>query len=472
MTVCTDWRSQRKMGRTSIYKELSPMFCSQKAITRASLALCITAIAIVGLLTPASAQQQYDGGLYSGLRWRSIGPFRGGRVNGVTGVRGQPNTFYFDSVVGGVWKSTNAGRTWTPIFDSQPVPSIDALAVVHSNPHVIRSRDGGKTWQKVLFKNENVGAADLAFDPQDARIVYASLWNTRRTPWSIYPPSYGPGGGLYKSTDGGSTWRPLTQGLPADKPGANLGRIGVAVAPANSNRVYAIVDVKEGGGLYVSNDAGATWAQVSKDTRLWGRGWYFCKIAVDTKNADIVYVPNTALYRSPDGGKSFTPIKGAPGGDDYQEIWIAPDDPTRMITGSDQGAVVSVDNGATWSSWYNQPTAQLYHVAADYRFPYWVTGAQQDSGAIGVPHRSSRGKITLADWAGLCAGDENGYTAPDPLHPEFLFGDRVTRCNVLTGETKNVSPERGMTEPARHTWTSPLVFSKADPRALYFGNQL
>jgi photosystem II stability/assembly factor-like uncharacterized protein len=533
------------MGRTSITnlcKEQSHMFCSQKAIARASLALCGAAIAVVGFLTLASAQQQYDGSLYSSLRWRSIGPFRGGRVNGVTGVRGQPNTFYFGSVGGGVWKSTNVGRTWTPIFDSQPVASIGALAVAPSNPNVIyvgtgetdvrsqisygngmykstdagktwahiglddtrqigrvivdpknpdvvfvaalghvygpnpdrgvfRSRDGGKTWEQVLFKNESVGAADLAFDPQDARIIYASLWNTRRTPWSIYPPSYGPGGGIYKSMDGGSTWRPLTQGLPADKPGANLGRIGIAVAPTNRNRVYAIVDVKEGGGLYVSNDAGATWAQISKDTRLWGRGWYFCKIAVDTKNADIVYVPNTALYRSTDGGKSFTPIKGAPGGDDYQEIWIDPDDPTRMITGSDQGAVVSVDNGATWSSWYNQPTAQIYHVAADYRFPYWVTGAQQDSGAIGVPHRSDRGKITLADWAGLCAGDENGYTAPDPLHPEILFGDRVTRCNMLTGETKNVSPERGMTEPARHTWTSPLVFSKADPRALYYGNQ-
>src|SRR5215510_3011075 len=276
MTVCTDWQSQRKMGRTSITnlcKERSHMFYSQKAIMRASVALCGAAIAVVGFLTPASAQQQYDGSLYSGLRWRSIGPFRGGRVNGVTGVRGQPNTFYFGSVGGGVWKSTNAGRTWTPIFDSQPVASIGALAVAPSNPNVIyvgtgetdvrsqisygngmykstdagktwahiglddtrqigrvivdpknpdvvfaaalghvygpnpdrgvfRSRDGGKTWQKALFKNENVGAADLALDPQDSQIIYASLWNTRRPPWSIYPPSYGPGGGLYKSADG------------------------------------------------------------------------------------------------------------------------------------------------------------------------------------------------------------------------------------------------------------------------------
>src|SRR5215471_17775013 len=360
------------------------MFCSQKAITRASLALCGAAIAIVGLLTPASAELQYDDSLYSGLHWRSIGPFRGGRVTGETDVRSQI------SYGNGMYKSTDAGKTWAHIGlddtrqigrvivdpKNPDVVFVAALGHVYGpNPDrgVFRSRDGGKTWQKALFKNENVGAADLAFDPQDARIVYASLWNTRRTPWSVYPPSYGPGGGLYKSTDGGSTWRQLTQGLPADKPGANLGRIGVAVAPTNRNRVYAIVDVQDGGALYVSNDAGATWAQVSKDTRVWGRGWYFCKIAVDTKNADIVYVPNTALYRSTDGGKSFTPIKGAPGGDDYQEIWIDPDDPTRMITGSDQGAVVSLDNGATWSSWYNQPTAQLYHVAADYRFPYWVT---------------------------------------------------------------------------------------------------
>ncbi len=517
---------------------MSPL---QKISTHMLLVVGLAAIVMLGGLLPSAfsavAQAQYDGSLYSGLRWRSIGPFRGGRVNGVSGVRGQPNTFYFGSVGGGVWKSTNAGRTWTPIFDSQPVASIGALAVAPSNPNVVyvgtgetdvrsqisygngmykstdagkswkhigldntrqigriivdpknpdvvfvaalghvygpnpergvfRSRDGGATWQKVLFKNESLGAADMAFDPQDARIIYASLWNTRRTPWSIYPPSYGPGGGLYKSTDGGTTWQQLAQGLPTEK----LGRIGIAISPANHNRVYAIVDAKEGG-LYVSNDAGATWTQVSKDNRLWGRGWYFCKLAVDPQNADIVYVPNTALYRSTDGGKSFTPIKGAPGGDDYMELWIDPDEPTRMIASADQGAVVSVDNGATWSSWYNQPTAQLYHVAADYRFPYWVTGAQQDSGAIGVPHRSQRGKITLADWAGLCAGDENGYTAPDPLHPEILFGDRVTRCNVLTGETTNVSPERGMTEPARHTWTSPLVFSQADKRALYFGNQ-
>jgi photosystem II stability/assembly factor-like uncharacterized protein len=496
----------------------------------------VVALSVAGLPLVES-QRQYDAGFYGGLRWRMIGPFRGGRVNGVTGAPGQPNTFYFGSVGGGVWKSNNSGRTWAPIFDSQPIASIGAIAVAPSNPNIVyvgtgetdvrsqisygngmyksidagktwthiglddtrqigrvlidpknpdivfvaalghvygpnpergvfRSRDGGATWQKMLFKNDNVGAADLAFDPQNSQIIYASLWNTRRPPWSIYPPSYGPGGGLFKSTDGGSTWQPLTQGLPTEK----LGRIGIAVAPTNRNRVYAIVDAKAGG-LYASNDAGATWSLISGDNRLWGRGWYFCKVVVDPKNADIVYVSNTALYRSTDAGKSWTPIKGAPGGDDYHQLWIYPDDPNRMIVGSDQGAVVSVDGGATWSSWYNQPTAQLYHVAADYRFPYWLTGAQQDSGAVGTPIHSNRGKITQGDWVGLCAGGESGYTAPDPLHPEILFGGTVTRCNVVTGETKNVSPERGMSERPRHTWTLPLVLSKADPHALYFSNQ-
>lgn len=475
--------------------------------------------------------------LYSGLKWRHIGPFRGGRVNAVTGVPGQPTVFYFGSVGGGVWKSTNAGRNWSPIFDSQPVGSIGAIAVAPSRPETIyvgtgeadmrsqiaygngmykstdagetwthiglddtkqigrivvdpknpdvvlvaalghaygpnpdrgvfRSRDGGRTWQKVLFKDENVGAIDLVFDPRTSQTVYAALWNTRRPPWSIYPPSYGPGSGIYRSTDGGTTWTQLTQGLPAER----VGRIGLATAPTNGNRVYAIIDAKEGG-MYRSDDAGVTWQKMTGDQRIWGRGWYFCKTTVDPKNASIVYVGNTSLYRSTDGGKTFVPIKGAPGGDDYQGLWIAPEDPRRMIAASDQGAVVSVDGARTWSSWYNQPTAQLYHVNADYRFPYWVTGAQQDSGAVSVPSRTHLSVISFHDWRPTCAGGEAGYTAADPLHPEILFGGTVTKCNVLTGETRNVTPERDMPEPARHTWTVPLVFSAADSHALYYSNQ-
>jgi photosystem II stability/assembly factor-like uncharacterized protein len=495
-------------------------------------------ITILLLITLNISAQQFDSSLYSGLRWRMIGPFRAGRVNAVSGVVGQPDTFYFGSVGGGVWKSLNSGRTWTPIFDSNNVASIGAIAVAPSNPNVVyvgtgeadmrdsiaygdgvykstdagktwkhtglentkqigriivdpknpntvfvaalgnayganpdrgvyRSRDGGATWQKVLFKNDDVGAIDLSFDPTDSQIIYATLWNVRRPPWFIYAPANGPGAGIFKSLDGGSTWKEISEGIPIE----GRGHIGIAVAPANHNRVYAAVDAKEGG-VFSSNDAGATWTRLSSDKRLWDRGWYFEKISVDPKNPDVVYVMNTSVYRSTDAGKTWIPIKGAPGGDDYHQLWINPDDPKRMIVGSDQGAIVTVDGAATWSSWYNQSTAQIYHVAADYRFPYWVTGAQQDSGAVGTPSRSRHSEISNRDWEGLCAGGEAGYTAPDPLHPEVLFGGTVSRCNVLTGETKNVSPERGATPGQfRHAWTQPLVFSQADPHVLYYANQ-
>ncbi|HKG61408.1 MAG TPA: hypothetical protein VKB05_16730 [Pyrinomonadaceae bacterium] len=499
--------------------------------------LIFVIIAMFSVL-PADAQQQPDPSLYAGLRWRMIGPFRGGRVNAVSGVVGQPDTFYFGSVGGGVWKSSNAGRTWTPIFDATNVASIGAIGVAPSDASVIyvgtgepdmrdsiafgngvykstdagktwkhlglentkqigriivdpknpntlfvaalgnvyarnpdrgvyRSRDGGVTWQKVLFKNDDAGAIDLAFDPVDSKTVYATLWNVRRPPWFIYAPANGPGAGIFKSVDGGTTWKEISEGIPLE----GRGHIGIAVAPANRNRLYAVVDAKDGG-VFTSNDAGATWTRLSNDKRLWDRGWYFEKVTVDPKNADMVYVMNTSMYRSIDAGKTWTPIKGAPGGDDYHQLWINPDDPKRMIVASDQGTIVTVDGAATWSSWYNQPTAQIYHVAADYRFPYWVTGAQQDSGAVGTPSRSIHSDISNRDWEGLCAGGEAGYTAPDPLHPEILFGGTVSRCNVLTGETKNVSPERGATPGQfRHAWTQPLVFSRADRHALYYANQ-
>src|SRR5215213_5825042 len=349
--------------------------------------------------------QQPDPSLYSGLRWRMIGPFRGGRINAVSGVVGQPDTFYFGSVGGGVWKSLNAGRTWTPIFDSTNVASIGAIGVAPSNPDVIyvgtgeadmrdsiafgngvyksndagktwkhlglentrqigriivdpknpstvfvaalgnvyasnpdrgvyRSRDGGATWQKVLFTNKDVGAIDLAFDPVDPKIVYATLWNVRRPPWFIYTPANGPGGGIFKSVDGGSTWKEISEGIPLE----GRGHIGISVSSANRNRIYAVVDAKDGG-VFSSNDAGATWTRLSNDKRLWDRGWYFEKVTVDPKNADMVYVMNTSMYRSIDAGKTWTPIKGAPGGDDYHQLWINPDDPKRMIVASDQGTI-------------------------------------------------------------------------------------------------------------------------------------
>ncbi|HXN20517.1 MAG TPA: hypothetical protein VN875_19435 [Candidatus Binatus sp.] len=512
------------------------MYQSSRVVVRLLFGLALSVLAFQQTQNTVPAQR-FSASLYSGLHWRMIGPFRGGRSNGVTGVPGQPNTFYFGSVGGGVWKSENSGRTWTPIFDSQPVPSIGAIAVAPSNTSVLyvgtgesdmrsqisfgngvykstdagktwthvgldntrqigrmlvdprnadvvfvaalghayganpergvyRSNDGGASWKKVLFKNEDVGAIDLAFDPQNSRTIYAALWNTRRPPWSIYPPSYGPGSGIFKSTDGGDTWQQLTAGLPSER----VGRIGIAVAPSNSNLLFAIVDAKEGG-LYRSDDAGASWQKTSGDHRVWGRGWYFCHVVVDPKDSETVYVSNTSLYRSTDGGKNWTSIRGAPGGDDYHQLWIYPDDPKRMVLASDQGTIVTEDGAATWSSWYNQPTAQLYHVAADYRFPYWATGAQQDSGAVGVPERSGHTEISMHDWTGICAGEEAGYTAPDPLHPEILFGDNVTKCNVITGERRNVSPELSRKGPFRRTWTLPLVFSEADPHALYFSDQ-
>ncbi len=509
-------------------------------LRRITLGLCLAlaALAATGSFPSAKAQAQPPQNLYSGLSWRMIGPFRGGRVNAVSGVQGQPSTFYFGSVGGGLWKSTNAGRTWLPVFDSQAVASIGAIGVSPSNPETVyvgtgecdmrdsiafgdgmyktadggrtwkhigleatrqigrvlvdprnpdivfvaalghaygpspdrgvyRSRDGGTTWQKVLFKNDSVGAIDLAFDPDNAQVIYAALWATRRPPWYIYNPSNSPGSGIFKSTDGGTTWQPLTAGLPSE----GVGRIGLAVTPANAKRVFAIVDAKEGG-LFRSDDAGASWTRISSDNRVWGRGWYFGKVTVDPKNPDVVYVSNTALYKSTDGGKSWTPIKGAPGGDDYHQLWIYPGDSSRMVLASDQGAIVSVDGAATWSSWYNQSTAQMYHVAPDYRFPYWVTGAQQDSGAIGTPVRSPHAVISMHEWTGLGAGGESGYTAPDPLHPELLYGGTVTRWNNVIGTSQTVSPERGAQGgPFRHAWTQPLVFSQADPHALYYANQ-
>ena len=515
----------------------------RKTLFRAFVAIVLTAPLAAGLLTPVAAQPggRVDPSLYSGLRWRMIGPFRGGRVNGVTGVPGQPNVFYMGSVGGGVWKTTNAGRTWLPIFDSQPIASIGAVAVAPSRPDVVyvgtgeadmrsqisygngmyksidagktwshigleptrqigkvvvdprdpnvvfvaalghvysanpdrgvyRTRDGGATWQKVLFKGNDVGAIDLAFDPGDPRTLYAALWNTRRPPWSIYPPSYGPGSGLYKSTDGGANWQQLTSGLPSD----GVGRIGIAVAPTNRSRVYAIVDAKAGG-LYRSDDAGATWRLASSDSRIWGRGWYFGKVTVDPKNADLVYVMNTGAYRSRDGGRTFgEPFKGSPGGDDYHQLWIYPDDGNRMILGGDQGAVISVDglnDRPTWSSWLNQPTAQVYRIAVDNAFPYWVTGAQQDSGAVRVRSRGRFATITMRDWEPLCAGGESGFTAPDPLNPDIVYGGTVEKCNVQTGKIDRISPEVDLPTPPRHTWTLPVVFSPADPHALYFSDQ-
>ncbi|HEY6269920.1 MAG TPA: hypothetical protein VIX11_16590 [Candidatus Acidoferrum sp.] len=512
---------------------------NSRRVAIASVSILFVLCASIRLFAGPEAPKQFDPKLFQELRWRSIGPSRAGRVLAVTGVRGQPEVFYFGSVGGGVWKTNDAGRTWNPIFDSQTIASIGAIATAPSDSNVIyvgsgeadmrssisygngmykstdggktwmhigledsrqigriivdprdankvfvaalghaygpnqergvfRSKDGGKSWQKILFKDENTGAIDLAFEPGNPKVVYAAMWQTRRPPWSIYPPSYGPGSGLYRSNDGGDHWEQVSgHGLPSE----GLGRIGIAFAPSNPRRIYLIVDAKEGG-LYRSDNSGQSWQRVSNDKRVWGRGWYFGEVSVDPKDPDTMYLPNTTAYQSRDGGKTFTAFKGAPGGDDYHELWIDPDEPKRMILGCDQGAIVSRNGGETWSSWYNQPTAQFYHVATDNQFPYWVYGAQQDSNAIATPSRSRYLSLNFHDWRPIDAGGENGYIAPDPLNPGVVFGGAVARQDFHDEQVQEMPPTLAHPGKYRSTWTLPLVFSPIDPHVLYFGSQV
>jgi photosystem II stability/assembly factor-like uncharacterized protein len=504
------------------------------------LLFCLTVLVSCGrLMAVPDAGKQVDPKLFQDLRWRLIGPFRGGRTLTVTGVRGEPEVFYFGSVGGGVWKTDDAGRTWKPIFDSQGIASIGAIAVAPSDSKVIyvgsgeadmrssisygngmyksgdggktwahiglsdsrqigrilvdprdankvfvaalghpygpnqergvfRSKDGGKSWQKILYHDENTGAIDLAFEPGNPRVIYAALWQTRRPPWSIYPPSNGPGSGLYRSNDGGDHWEQVTgHGLPSE----GLGRMGIAFAPSSPYRIYLIVDAKEGG-LYRSDDSGQNWQRVSKDRRVWQRGWYFGEVSADPKNPDIVYLPNTSTYKSLDAGKTFTAFKGDPTGADYHELWIDPDEPKRMALSSDQGTIVTRNGGETWSSWYNQATAQFYHVITDNRFPYWVYGAQQDSGAAATRSRGKFRSLNFHDWRPMEAGDENGYIAPDPLNPGVAFGGFVTRQDLSNEQIQAMPPTLAHPGEYRRTWTLPVVFSPLDPHVLYFGSQV
>jgi photosystem II stability/assembly factor-like uncharacterized protein len=502
---------------------------------------------LAAALAPTVCAQPFAPEIYSGLRWRMIGPFRGGRTVAASGVPGQPNVFYIGANNGGVWKSTDAGRVWKPIFDDQDTGSIGALAVAPSDPQTIyvgsgeglqrpdlstgdgiykstdggqswehlglraglhnaqqiaaiivdphdskrvfaavlghpygpnpergvfRSTDGGATWQKVLYKDENTGAVDLAFDPSNAQTVYAVLWAARQAPWEIGESFKGPGSGLFKSIDGGSTWQPLTGGLPTAAQG--LGRIGIAIAPSDPRRMYALVDAeaKQSGGLYRSDDAGANWQRVNHEARVWGRGSDFAWVRVDPKDKDVIYIANTSTYRSMDGGASFTAIKGAPGGDDYHTVWINPDDPSIILLASDQGATITVNGGETWSSWYNQPTAQFYHVITDNRFPYWVYGGQQESGSVGTASRGDYGAITFRDWHPVGV-EEYGYVAPDPLDPNIIYGGKATRYDQSTGEVQEVGPSFGRRGGKyRFVRTMPLLFSPVDPHILYLGSQM
>ena len=506
------------------------------SLSRSVVALVVFLSGLYALPERAAAEPLVA--LLKPLEWRSIGPFRGGRVLAVAGVPGEPSHFYFGAVNGGVWETRDAGRTWAPIFDAAPVGSIGALAVAPSDPRVIyvgsgeadmrsdiaqgtglyrsrdagstwqaigledsqqigrilvdpanpdivlaaalghpyganetrgvfRSTDGGASWHRTLYKNADTGAIDLAFEPGNPRVVYAALWQTRRPPWNVYPPSSGPGGALYQSHDGGEIWAELTgHGLPAQP-----GRIGIGVAPSRPQRVYALIDAVEGG-LYRSEDAGATWTRVSDDPRIWKRGWYFGGVTVDPADPDVVYVCNTAVHRSIDGGRNFFPVKGAPGGDDYHELWIDPRDSQRRILGVDQGAVVTLNGGATWSSWFNQPTGQFYHVITDNRFPYWVYGAQQDSGPAAIPSRTDNiDGINFTEFRESAVGGESDNIAPDPDNPQIIFGGRVDRFDMRTGQKHSVSPTLGLPGLYRGTWTVPLVFGKPEPHTLYFGTQ-
>ncbi|HKV42017.1 MAG TPA: glycoside hydrolase, partial [Blastocatellia bacterium] len=334
---------------------------------------------------------------------------------------------------------------------------------------VFRSTDGGETFQKVLYKDENTGAVALEFDPENPNTVYADLWAARQGPWEN-GRWQGPESGLYKSTDGGDTWTKLTKGLPTAADG--LGRIGFAIAPSDGSRIYANVDAPKLGGTYRSDDAGASWKRVNSEERIWGRGDDFAEVEVDPKSPDVIYVCNTSTYKSTDAGANYTAWKGAPGGDDYHRLWINPENHDVMLLASDQGAAVTVNSGRTWSSWYNQPTAQFYHVITDNQFPYWVYGGQQESGSAGVASRGNDGQITFREWHPVGA-EEYGYIAPDPLNPNVIYGGKVTRFDRITGEVQSVAPEAVRSGNYRFLRTQPLLFSPVDPHVLYFaGNVL
>lgn len=333
---------------------------------------------------------------------------------------------------------------------------------------VYRSIDGGKTWEQVLYKDENTGAVQVSFDPNNSNIIYADLWAGRQGPWENGQWN-GPESGLFKSTDGGNTWKKLTKGLPTTQQG--LGRIGFAIAPTNSNRLYATVDAGRYGGVYRSDDAGENWYLLSNDGRYWGRGSDFAEIKVDPTNADIVYSANVVTWKSTDGGKNWNAFRGAPGGDDYHRIWINPKNPKIMLIAVDQGGIVTVNGGETFSSWYNQSTAQFYHVSTDNAFPYNVYGGQQESGSVGIASRGNDGQITFREWHPVGV-EEYGYVAADPLDPNIIYGGKITRYDKRTGQTQNIAPEAVRSGKYRFLRTAPVVFSPIDPTTLYFAGNV
>jgi photosystem II stability/assembly factor-like uncharacterized protein len=504
----------------------------------------LLAVLFLGLTCAPLRAQTLDENALKGMKWRQVGPFRGGRALAVSGVAGDPLTYYFGSVAGGVWKTTNAGNTWTPMTDKTGIMSVGALAVAPSDPNVIyvgtgescwrgnisygdgmyksidagktwarigledsrhiskvivhptnpdivfvaamghaygtnetrgvfRSADGGKTWQKLLFKDNKTGAIDLTFDPANPHILFAALYEAQRYPWTAV--SGGPGSGLYKSSDDGATWKRLEgHGLPTGV----LGRIGVSVSGADGNRVYAIIEAEKGG-IYRSDDAGDSWQLLNPEHRFTQRAWYFHHIFADPKNVDTVYVLNTAVYRSTDGGHTFGYVR-SPHGDNHG-LWIDPTHPEWMINSNDGGATISHDNGKTWTTQANQPTAQFYHVATDNSFPYRMYGAQQDNSTVAIASRSDGGVIDRTDWYDV-GGGEAGYVVPDPTNADVVYAGSydglITRFDKRTRQVQDITswPLNPMGSGAadlkhRFQWTAPIMISPNDPKVVYHGGE-
>jgi photosystem II stability/assembly factor-like uncharacterized protein len=493
--------------------------------------------------------QSYSPSLYSGMRWRQVGPFRAGRISAVAGIPGDPATYYLGTPGGGIWKSTSGGTTWKPIFDETHQESIGSIAIARSNPNIIyvgtgdvssveksvnigngvwksvdagvhwqhiglddthhvvslvvdpknpdivlaaalghtyarngdrgvfRTADGGKTWTKVLYKADNLGAVNMVSDPENPQTVFAALEVYLTIPngrgGGAGAPGRGEaepapaGAGIYKSTDQGLTWTYLTEhGLPD----SNMGRIGLAVAAGTAGqRVFAVMT----GGMYRSDDGGANWHRATNDPRSNGSS-YFSQVYVAPDNPDVVYVMQTSLYRSTDGGQTFVAFKGAPGGDDYHVLWIDPANGKRMLAGVDQGPTISLDGGLTWDlNWYNLPNGQFYHISTDMRFPFWIYGTQQDSGSAGTASRGAFGQITFMDWLPSVGAYEFGYISASPLDPNILMasgqGSNLQRSNLATRQILNVSPPRSL--GARFAQYPPHCFALADGHIYYYGAQ-